>query len=333
MRKRILHWYHDALQHPGINRTERTIRQHLTWPGLSDDVAKHVESCHKCQLCKNPRTKYGHLKPRTFEDKPWDTLCVDLVGPYSVTDKHGKELSLHAMTMCDPATGWFEIVEIPNKKSVTCALLLDRTWFSRYPRPKRCIFDNGSEFLGKDFQEMLESYDVKTVPTTVKNPQANYVERVHQTLGNMIRTYELDTEHEFDYDDPWSGILANCAWAIRSTAHTVMDATPAQLIFGRDMLFDLSFKSKWRDIRKKRIDAIKNNTARENSKRVQYKYKIGDKVLLENSLDVQRKLYSRRKGPYNVARVYPNGVLKIQKGFYTQRVSIRRCIPYKSPNT
>ena len=168
---------------------------------------------------------------------------------------------------------------------------------------------------------------------SAKNPQANYAERAHQALGSMARAYELGAEHEFDCGDPWPGILASCAWAIRSTAHTVMDATPAQLIFGRDMLFDLSFKSKWRDIRKKRIDAIKNNTVRENSKRVQYKYKIGDKVLLENSLDVQRKLYSRRKGPYNVVRVYPSGVLKIQKGFYTQRVSIRRCTPYKSPNT
>ena len=58
---------------------------------------------------------------------------------------------------------------------------------------------------------MLSSYGIETVPTTVKNPQANYVERVHQTLGNMIRTYELDSDHEFDYEDPWSGILANCA--------------------------------------------------------------------------------------------------------------------------
>ena len=73
------------------------------------------------------------------------------------------------MTMYDPASGWFKIVEIPNIQSVTCALLLDRTWFSRYPRSKRCIFDNGNEFLGKNFQEMLESYEVGTVPTTVKN--------------------------------------------------------------------------------------------------------------------------------------------------------------------
>ena len=99
------------------------------------------------------------------------------------------------------------------------------------------------------------------------------------------------------------------------------------------MLFDLSFRTKWKDIRTKRIEAIKKNNAAENAKRVQYKYKPGDQVLLDKGLEVQRKLYPKRTGPYKVIRIYPNGVLKIQKGFFTQRVSIRRCTPYRSPNT
>jgi hypothetical protein len=227
LRKQVLQWYHEMLQHPGATRTERTIRQHMTWPGLSTDVEEYVKHCRKCQICKNPRQKYGKLPVKQFEGNPWDTICVDLVGPYSVTTKDDKEITLLAMTICDPATGWFEIAEIHDKRAETAAIVLDRTWFARYPRPKRCIFDNGSEFLGREFQDLLNSYGVKRRPTTVKNPQANYVERIHQTLGNMIRTYELN-EHDFDYDDPWTGILSNCAWAIRSTVHTVMEATPAQ---------------------------------------------------------------------------------------------------------
>jgi hypothetical protein len=55
------------------------------------------------------------------------------------------------------------------------------------------------------------------------------VECVHQTLGNMIRTYELE-KFEFDYNDPWSQLLSNCAWVIRSTVHSVLDATLAQIM-------------------------------------------------------------------------------------------------------
>ena len=80
------------------------------------------------------------------------------------------------MTMADPATGWFEIFEIPDRGAETTALVFGRQWLSRYPRPKRCIFDNGNEFLGNEFQEMLKSFGITPAPTTVRNPSANFVE-------------------------------------------------------------------------------------------------------------------------------------------------------------
>ena len=97
-----------------------------------------------------------------------------------------------------------------------------------------------SSYESQDFQNQLLAYGIEAVPTTVKNPQRNYVERVHQTLGNILRTKALDRYH-FDYTDPWSDILAQAAWALRSTVHTWYDATPGQLVFGRDMIYDLSF--------------------------------------------------------------------------------------------
>ncbi len=53
--------------------------------------------------------------------------------------------------------------------------------------------DNGSEFK-LHFERLCDSYGIKRKPTTVKNPQANAVlERVHQVLGQMLRTAELDS--------------------------------------------------------------------------------------------------------------------------------------------
>jgi len=62
------------------------------------------------------------------------------------------ELSLIAMTFIDPATGWFEIVEVPtiDKSSARLSQLFDQVWLSRYPRPNEVSFDNGSEFK-RDF--------------------------------------------------------------------------------------------------------------------------------------------------------------------------------------
>ena len=326
LRKHVLTWYHDNLLHPGASRLERTIRQTMTWPKLKEDVEAHTKVYHKCQLCKNPRQKYGHVQGRKDLDDPWQTVCVDEIGPYAVKTKSGQNLQLNAMTMCDPATGWFEIAEITNKSAETAALTLDRIWFSRYPRPERCIYDNGSEFLGIEFQEMLESYGIQPKPTMVKNPQANYVEQIHQTLGNMIRTYELH-EHDFDSEDPWSGILANCAFAIRSTINTISGATPAQLVFGRDMLFDLSFTTDWAEVKKRKRDAATQNMNNENRKRRAHTYEQGQKVLLSNDTK-QRKMMPYRTGPYEVLRVYSNGTLKLRRNRYNETVSIRRCTPY-----
>ena len=78
--------------------------------------------CKTCQQFKKRKTIYGHRPPNnTAELKPWDSVHVDLIGPYSksIRQQHpGRSViqnnsSLTYMTMVDPATGWFEIVNIP----------------------------------------------------------------------------------------------------------------------------------------------------------------------------------------------------------------------------
>jgi hypothetical protein len=57
------------------------------------------------------------------ELKPWHTVHVDLIRPYTVTAKQQQpakkivstgELKLTCMTFIDPATGWVEIAEVPT---------------------------------------------------------------------------------------------------------------------------------------------------------------------------------------------------------------------------
>jgi hypothetical protein len=42
--------------------------------------------------------------------------------------------------------------------------------------------------------------------------------------------------------------LADTAWAIHSTPHTVLNASPGTAIFGQDMLFDIPFIADWKKI-------------------------------------------------------------------------------------
>jgi hypothetical protein len=204
---------------------------------------------------------------------------VDLVGPYSLTAKRfqpdgsiqSKELQLTCMTMLDPVTGWFEIVEVPNyiiidvnnkmdhqplidKSSAHVSHLFDQTCLVRYPRPKNVIFDNGSEFK-KNFVPLLEGWSIKPTYTTIKNPQSNSpVERIHQVLWHMFVTKGLHKQILSDID-PFGSILSSVAWAIRASHNSATDSTPAQLVFGQDMMFNLKSLVNWKELSIK-----KNNT-------------------------------------------------------------------------
>jgi hypothetical protein len=154
-----------------------------------------------------------------------------------------------------------------DKTSTMISHLVNKTWFSRYPRCQHIIYDNGSEFK-LHFETLCDSYGVKRKPTSVKNPQANAIlERVHQVIMTMLRTAEIDmadTVAPSDIDT----FLTNASWAIRSTYHTVLKASPGAAIFGRDMLFDIPYLADWNkigDFRQRQTDL---NTARENKQRV-----------------------------------------------------------------
>jgi len=50
------------------------------------------------------------------------------------------------MTMIDPATGFFEIVEIGEKTAAIIANWLELHWLTRYPWPTEITMDKGREF-------------------------------------------------------------------------------------------------------------------------------------------------------------------------------------------
>ena len=59
-----------------------------------------------------------------------------------------------------------------------------------------------------------------------------------------MRTSELDMADSVEPADI-DTFIDNAAWAIRSTYHTVLKASPGAAIFGQDMLFDIPFVADW----------------------------------------------------------------------------------------
>ena len=93
------------------------------------------------------------------------------------------------MTMMDPATGWFEIVDIPNKRADYIANMSEHTWLTRYPWPTEIRMDKGSEFAAEVAAALKNEYGIERKIIATRNPQSNsMIERIHQVVGDMIRT-------------------------------------------------------------------------------------------------------------------------------------------------
>jgi len=138
-----------------------------------------------------------------------------------------------ALTMIDPASSWLEVMELPtitlvmtnkvngkertieeeifDKSSDRIARLVNKIWLRRYPRCRYLIYDNGSEFK-KHFETLCGSC-IQRKPTMIKNPKANAIcERVHQILGMMMRTFEIDMANSVK--PAYIGTsIENTAWA------------------------------------------------------------------------------------------------------------------------
>ena len=329
LQKHVIMWYHTTLCHPGINRTEETIGQHLWWPKMRSHITNYVQKCPLCQRNKRKQKKYGLIPPKNAEATPWDKLCVDLIGPYKIRRKGGDDLLCRCVTMIDPATGWFEIQQYDDKQSITVANIIEQEWFARYPWPTQVTFDRGSEFIGQEFQKMIkEDYGVKPKPITVRNPQANaIVERVHQVIGNIIRTFELENNY-LDETNPWKGILSATAFAVRSTFHTTLQNTPGQLVFGRDMILNIKHEANWEYIRSRKQNLIFKNNKAENAKRTPHTYMVGDKVLLRRG--TENKYETPYQGPYTITKVNENGTVRMIIKNVEDTINIRRLTPYHS---
>ncbi len=106
-------WYHHYLQHPGHTQLEETMKATMYWKGMRYTIQLITKSCGSCQVNKKQKHKYGHLPSKIVITIPWQVLCGDLIGPYTLKGKDGTVIDFMALTMIDPATSWFKVVELP----------------------------------------------------------------------------------------------------------------------------------------------------------------------------------------------------------------------------
>lgn len=324
----VLLWYHRVLGHCGTTRLYDSLRAHCYHPALKRQC--EAFTCGMCQQNKVSGAGYGDLPGRQAPLVPWNEVAIDLIGPWKI-DVQGVEVEFKALTCIDPVTNLVELIRIDNKTAAHVSQQFENCWLSRYPRPNRCIHDNGGEFTGWEFQELLQRAGIQDVPTTSYNPQANAIcERMHQTVGNILRTLLRAhppanvNQAEVLVDQA----LATAMHAMRCSVSRSLNVSPGALVFQRDMILDLPIIADLVTIQERRQVLIDENLRRQNVKRRSWDYRVGQQVLIKTI--EPNKLEARAHGPYPIVQVHVNGTLTVQRTQHvTERINIRRVVPHR----
>ena len=100
-------------------------------------------------------------------------------------------------------------------------------------------------------------------------------------------------------------------------------------MFGRDSILNKAFTPDCDKIRAKKQKLINENNKKENEKRIEYEYKVGDKIMLKTE-DKTKYGRDQYEGPYVILRINnDNGTVRFKKNRILDTVNIRNIHPYK----
>ena len=156
----------------------------------------------------------------------------------------------------------------------------ENPWLSQYPRQTSCVHDNGGEFIRWKFLNLLPWYGIKDVCTAVQNPQANAIcEWRHQTIGDILRItlHTNPPQNLNDANQVMDNALATCMHVMRCSISAPIGTTPRAIVVGRDMIMDVPLLTNLAAIRDGCQQMINKNLIKQNKKRTEYHYCVGNR--------------------------------------------------------
>ena len=225
-RPHILSLAHDTPMsgHLGINKTYQRILEHFYWPNLRKDVVEFCRSCHTCQTVGKPNQTLpkAPLQPIPAFEEPFSRVIIDCVGPLPKT-KSGNQ---YLLTVMCASTRFPEAIPLRNISAKTIVKALIK-FFTLVGLPKSIQSDQGSNFMSGLFQQVIDELGIKQYRSSAYHPESQgALERFHQTLKNMIRSYCFDTNR--DWDEGVHLLL----FAVRESVQESLGFSPFELVFG-----------------------------------------------------------------------------------------------------
>jgi hypothetical protein len=191
-----------------VELTQRIIAKGNAWPGMTEDIQIHLDTCTKC------------VNPATADViQPNQTVAVEIFGPFpSYQDAQ------FIVTMMDLNTGMTEFVPVANKTPVSIAQAIFADWCCKYTVPNQIttLMDEKTNDAIKshilEYLDRQESFIIRSVQGT------SLPEDLYQATSNLLQ----------EAGESWEDYIPALQFAYNTSYSSKLQAIPFQRLFGRN---------------------------------------------------------------------------------------------------
>ena len=150
LREKVLQLAHES--HQGVVKTKALLREKVWWPGIIVEIEELIKHCHTCEVTTTSKSQALPLAPTFMPGHAWDTLAIDLQGPFPSGD--------YLLLMIDYRSRYPVVYLICNTSAGKILKCMNST-FSLVGYPKVLLSDNGPKFKSVQFRNYCEQHGIK----------------------------------------------------------------------------------------------------------------------------------------------------------------------------
>lgn len=210
MQEEILNQLH--MGHQGVEKTRRLARESVYWININKDIEKICTSCSVCQEHQDANIKEP-LEPHKNPSRPWQYISSDL---FEVNN-------CHYLLTVDRYSKYPLVDQMPTTVTSTAVANNIKKYISLFGRPDEIMTDNGPQYTGQAFKQLLADWNIKHVTSSPHYARSNgFIERHVRHIKSVVKKCTQQ-------GDDLNMALLN----IRATPIDSKLPSPAEMMFGR----------------------------------------------------------------------------------------------------
>ncbi|XP_062114277.1 uncharacterized protein LOC133825335 [Humulus lupulus] len=211
------------LETPDQKGVENKVAYHLSRMEHDDDAYSYVSCCDRCQRVGNISRRNEMPLTNILEVELFDVWEMDFMGPFPPSFGN-----LYILVVVDYVSKLMEAIVSPSNDSKLVMKFLHKHVFTRFCTPRALLSDEGTHFVNKALEALLEKYNVRHKIAMEYHPQTNgQVEisnrEIKIILGKVVNPSRKD----------WLKRLHDALWVYQTTYKTPFGMSPFLLFLGK----------------------------------------------------------------------------------------------------